>query len=307
MARPLHLKMLFSCTLLVLAFFFTCAVSKRLHTSVKEDKPGVKEYDSGPCDVSHLHYTDDSDCWSALQLQPHVRAHPKGHTFVPIPRSQLFDEWLSQSLPTIPVLSKKDDLRPLEFVLQQGLASASGLWLEFGVWRGASITLMAKHAGDGQHIYGFDSFVGLPEDFRASAPGDSSYLIKKDNFNMDGKLPKVPQNVALMKGWFNETLPGFLAERPGIPVSLLHIDSDLYSSAQFVLKSLRDRFHPGTVIVFDELVNYPSFREHEVLALFEFIRDGGWQAEWIGSKCPISANPENPKDVECCAVALRLT
>lgn len=41
----------------------------------------------------------------------------------------------------------------------------------------------------------------------------------------------------LVVDWFDDTLPGFLSEHPG-PVSFLHVDSDLHSSATTV-------FDPG--------------------------------------------------------------
>ena len=53
------------------------------------------------------------------------------------------------------------------------------------------------------------------------------------------------------------------------PVALLHLDSDIYSAAIFVLRTLiaDHRIVSGTVIVFDELFNYCGFENHESLAL----------------------------------------
>jgi hypothetical protein len=58
---------------------------------------------------------------------------------------------------------------------------------------------------------------------------------------------------------------------PHLPIALLHIDCDLYSSTKTIFELLSDRIVPGTVIVFDELVNYPAFKKHEVLAFYEFL------------------------------------
>ena len=54
------------------------------------------------------------------------------------------------------------------------------------------------------------------------------------------------------------------------PVALLHLDSDIYSAAIFVLRTLiaDRRIVSGTVIVFDELFNYCGFENHESLALY---------------------------------------
>merc|ERR1712216_363530 len=69
-------------------------------------------------------------------------------------------------------------------------------------------------------------------------------------------------------GWFNESLPRFLAQHAN-NVSLVHIDSDLYSSASTVLTLLGPRLSPGAVLVFDELINYIGYELHELRALRE--------------------------------------
>ena len=54
------------------------------------------------------------------------------------------------------------------------------------------------------------------------------------------------------QGWFNETLPPFLARRPNAPVAAAHLDVDLYSSAVEVLRALMPRLMPGATVRFDE-------------------------------------------------------
>lgn len=149
-------------------------------------------------------------------------------------------------------------------------APADGLILEFGVASGRTITHVAKQC-PGRQVYGFDSFEGLPEDWR------SGYL--KGRFA--GELPPVPANVTLIKGWFNETLPDFLAGHPD-KVSLLHVDCDLYSSTKCILDLLTDRIGSGTVIVFDEFWNYPGWQDHEIKAFDEFKARTGLTAKPLG-------------------------
>lgn len=138
------------------------------------------------------------------------------------------------------------------------LAQPHGLFLEFGVAIGRTITPIARRRPS-DLVYGFDSFERLPEDWR------SGYL--KGRFS--GDLPDVPRNVTLIKGWFNQTLPDFLAEH-NEKVSLLHVDCDLYSSTKCILDLLADRIGSGTVIVFDEFWNYPGWQDHEAKAFDEF-------------------------------------
>ncbi len=83
-----------------------------------------------------------------------------------------------------------------------------------------------------------------------------------------------------MKGWFDDTLPPFLADHSG-PVALVHIDSDLYSSAKTILRELKPRIVPGTIIVFNEYFNYPNWQKHEFRAFAEFCAREGVEYEYI--------------------------
>lgn len=230
-----------------------------------------------------------------------------GSQVVKSPKGLSLTEWASQTVPNIPVLSIDSTLKPLDHVMEKRLPAADGLFLEFGVFSGDSIRRIAAHAPDGCKVYGFDSFVGLPEDFTLVS-GD---VINKRVFDVHGHLPEVPSNVELVQGWFNETLPKFLRERPHVPLSLLHIDSDLYSSAKYVLDAVSDRIRPGTVIVFDELINYPNYHQEELKALYEALNGGALsqhRSEWIGSMCPprLTPSPVAADWGPCCAVALRV-
>jgi hypothetical protein len=114
-------------------------------------------------------------------------------------------------------------------------------------------------AGLTERVYGFDSFEGLPEDWRSG--------FVKGAFA--GDLPPVPPNAVLIKGWFEKTLPEFLGKQQG-PVAFLHIDCDLYSSTKTIFDLLAPRIVRGTVIVFDEYFNYPGWQQHEHKAFEEF-------------------------------------
>jgi len=179
-------------------------------------------------------------------------------------RISLLDQY-DAMFPGAKEFSRRTDVHNLaiEVATASGL---QGLWMEFGVWNGESINHIAKRV-KGETIYGFDSFEGLPVDWWQGRTADA--LVPKDYFKCSS-LPRVRNNVELIKGWFDQTLPGFLASHAG-PASFIHIDSDVYDSAKTVLDLLADRIRPGTVIVFDELFNYPCWEEHEWRALQEFI------------------------------------
>lgn len=163
-----------------------------------------------------------------------------------------------------------------------------GLWLEFGVYRGRSITAIASHTKN--IVYGFDSFEGLPEHWnnenpqgvyglRGEIPSGAITGSNHDNPGMYDPAPTVttrpwPENVKLIKGWFNNSLPPFLEEHKE-NAAYIHIDSDIYSSCKTVLVLMRDRIIPGTILDFDELLDYPEYRQHEIKAFAEFLLDTG--------------------------------
>lgn len=142
------------------------------------------------------------------------------------------------------------------------LAQNEGLFLEFGVASGRSINYFAELRPE-CNFHGFDSFEGLPEDW-------NGWNVKKGAFARKS-LPQVRQNVTLHKGWFDQSLPEFLRDNHE-NVAFLHVDCDLYSSAKCIFEQLADRIVPGTVIVFDELLNYPGWKMHEYKAFQEFVK-----------------------------------
>lgn len=149
-------------------------------------------------------------------------------------------------------------------------AEGDGLFMEFGVWQGNWLRQMA--AARDVPFYGFDSFEGLPEDWSIYQAG---------YFDLGGQLPEMPPNVTLVKGWFDETLPGFLAAHPE-PVSFMHLDCDLYTSSKVVLDLLEDRFRIGSEIVLDDFMLEPGWQREEHRAFFEFIERTGWRFEYTG-------------------------
>jgi hypothetical protein len=163
-----------------------------------------------------------------------------------------------------------------EAVLRLALAEVDrnrpGLYLEFGVYKGTSINLIASVTQS--TVHGFDSFEGLPEDWRDGHD--------KGEFRV-AALPIVRSNVTLHKGWFSDTLPPFL-DKERASVCFLHVDCDLYSSTKTVFSSLADRLLPGTIIVFDEYFNYPGWQEGEYKAFMEFVAEGR-HFEYLAYNC----------------------
>ena len=141
-------------------------------------------------------------------------------------------------------------------------------------------------------VHGFDSWRGLPETWRTTGAGFSAGLTQKGSFDLGGNVPCCfASNVHLHAGEFNTSLPRFLAEEAllasqELPIALLHIDCDLYSSTLTVLDHLARRLRPGSFLIFDELINYPTYRDHELKAAREVFRRHGICLEPIAVKRP---------------------
>jgi hypothetical protein len=160
-------------------------------------------------------------------------------------------------------------------LIEYSLAEArvDGHYLEFGVYTGGTIRFMAPRIKN-RLIHGFDSFEGLPETW-------GGFNLGRGAFDVRSKLPRVPSNVRLHRGWFETTLPLWLKENSG-PVAFMHIDCDLFSSTQTIFRLLVDRIVPGTVILFDEYFNFPNWENHEYKAFQEFVAKQGIKYTYLG-------------------------
>lgn len=179
---------------------------------------------------------------------------------------------------SIPLLASKK--HPLNHIFEdlQLKQEAGTLWLEFGVAYGRTINYISQFTTG--TVYGFDSFEGLPEDWRKG--------YEKGVFNMNGVPPQVNSNVVLVKGYFDKSLPVFIEDvikKDGVKgISFIHIDCDLYSSTKCILDLLHPYILDGCIIEFDELVEYEGFMGEtgELKALWEFVNTYNVKYEWIG-------------------------
>ncbi|NUP05695.1 MAG: tetratricopeptide repeat protein [Polyangiaceae bacterium] len=148
-------------------------------------------------------------------------------------------------------------------------ARTPGVVLELGVRHGISTRILAEHARG--VVRGFDSFVGLPEAWHGLPAGA---------FSTSGELPELPANVELHVGWFDDTLPAYCAAFDE-PLRLVHIDSDLYTSAKIALDQLGPRITSGTIVVFDEYTTNAAWRQDEFRAFREACETFGWSYEYV--------------------------
>lgn len=155
----------------------------------------------------------------------------------------------------------------LEHVLAQIKETGQPGWaLEFGVATGQTLQLIAGTVP----AIGFDSFQGLPEDWREDFPA---------GFFAGVRPPHPIPNATLVEGWFKDTVPNY--DWPE-QIALVHLDADLYSSTALVLAELADYLQSGTYLVFDEFFGYEGCEDHEQKAFAEFIEATGFEYDVVG-------------------------
>jgi len=206
-----------------------------------------------------------------------------------------YNEFVQHMVDTMPLL----EIAPLEHALTLERIK-DGIVLELGVYSARSIRKMAV-AMPTQTIYGFDSFEGLPEDW-----GRPDMKFAKGAFSLKKRLPAVPSNVQLIAGWFDTTLPQFASEHKGEVISFLHVDCDLYSSTKCAFDILGGMLRVGSIIVFDELLNYPTYEKHEIKAFYEWLKTTNYDVEWLGKIGPIDLEPKKDNGYVDQPVACRL-
>lgn len=144
-----------------------------------------------------------------------------------------------------------------------------GLFLEFGVASGKSLQVICELEPPGR-VVGFDTFRGLPEDWRADF-GQGKFA-QESVPEIDGAELKV--------GLFQETLEPFLSTTSE-SIAFLHLDADIYSSTKYVLDQCTSRLAPGAVLLFDEYFNYPGWEHHEHKAFHEWVDANSIEFEYF--------------------------
>lgn len=144
--------------------------------------------------------------------------------------------------------------------------------LEFGVFKGHTLRIIKKELSNkhiNYKIFGFDSFVGLPEPWITP---DGNTLLKKGSLTTNNKIPDIP-GVQWYVGWFKDTLPEYL--KVAKDIALLHLDCDLYKPAKEVLYGLNNFIVKGTIIAIDDWFyeGNPKYNDTTQKAFYEWTNE----------------------------------
>lgn len=164
--------------------------------------------------------------------------------------------------------------------------------VELGVYRGLSLMSWANfleihNMGDrAKQVIGFDNWAGFKsfsgedgaEDPRVNKiiggyNGGEFKEILDDAikiYDADRFIPHKPR-IILVDGDIEESVPKFINENPGLTISLLHIDCDLYRPTKIAMENLWDRLVKGGVLILDDYGIRPW--EGETRAINEFFEE----------------------------------
>lgn len=165
----------------------------------------------------------------------------------------------------------------------------AGSFVECGTWRGGALAFFAhsylRQGGrpDSCRIYGFDSFQGMPRMTAADGKGTSRWLYGREMEELGPELlnggliashvnrasmdecrrllleTDYPSDrVAIVPGWFQETLPAW-RDRVGA-IAILRIDGDFYESTRVCFEELYERVMPGGAVVIDDYGTFEGCR-----------------------------------------------
>lgn len=166
-----------------------------------------------------------------------------------------------------------------------------GCFVETGIWQGGCVIAMAYAAirfaivsgqkGNGplcRKTWGFDSFEGLPAITEEDGdPGYKEGALAISIENVDSALYWTfrlrRDNVFLVKGWFDTTLPRCKDDMG--PIAVLRLDGDWYKSTMDALVNLYDQVSVGGWVIIDDYCAWPGCRK----AANDFFKSRGWLPE----------------------------
>jgi len=162
----------------------------------------------------------------------------------------------------------------MPLIEQQRANPAYGMVCEFGVGSGRSLRMTQEMLPLDIHLHGFDTFTGLPHSWGDEPAGA---------YSTGGMVPtNIEGNVFFHKGLFKDTLIPFLQQMgEDAFLAYANIDCDLYTSTLDVLEAMHGRIVEGTIIIFDEYICHPTWRQDEFRAWRECCKRFGWKYEYL--------------------------
>ena len=162
--------------------------------------------------------------------------------------------------------------------------------VECGVFKGNSLMRWIKFRdllenSFSRKIFAFDTFGEFPnasikadeEKRNAFIKEAGSQSVKKKDFESYLKYLNLTENVFLIEGDINDTVPEFIKKNKEVRISLLHIDVDLYEPTKICIEHFFPKVVKGGIIILDDYGAFPGANK----AVEEFIKDKNFKIEQL--------------------------
>ena len=188
------------------------------------------------------------------------------------------------------------------------IESVPGWIVECGIYRGFSFFALGKFLeifcmGDKtRKCLGFDGFRGFTPLHAADGPADKAVTRHEGGINPEAfrdeffELLKLAnedcfapwsERMIVVEGDARQTIPEYINKNPGLRISMLHIDIDIYEPVKTAIENLYPLVVPGGLVVLDEFAHkdWPG----ESKALEDAFMQQGWKLpqlktlSWVGT------------------------
>lgn len=168
------------------------------------------------------------------------------------------------------------------YELYKMIAKLPGDIFELGVYKATSLIRLATiratlENDEARRIVGFDAFGKFPTN-NLSLKSDIKFISTFEeeggdglNINETKKILEAKRfnNINLIEGNINETLPKYLADNPHTRLSILHLDMDVKEPTTFALEMLYEKVVSGGLIILDDYNQVAGATD----AIDEFIKE----------------------------------
>lgn len=149
------------------------------------------------------------------------------------------------------------------YELYKKIQNIPGDVVECGVFKGASLIRFATFRNLIEYPYsrkiiGFDAFGSFPKQdiheeqvFAEEFEAKSGLGMSEEELYEVFKHKKI-DNVELIKGDIDKTIPEYTDSHPAIKIALLHIDTDVYLSTKTILENFFSKVVKNGLIIFDD-------------------------------------------------------
>ncbi|WP_195509805.1 TylF/MycF/NovP-related O-methyltransferase [Clostridium tyrobutyricum] len=170
----------------------------------------------------------------------------------------------------------------IHYELYKKIINLPGTIVECGVFKGTSLKKFICYRDllenkNSRKIIGFDIFGKFPKTvFQDDKEKREKFIkeageegISKNQLIEMLSKNEIYNNVELIEGDINETVPKFVTSHPQLKIALLNLDTDIYEPAVTILENLYPRIVKNGILVLDDYGVFPG----ETKAVDDFFKD----------------------------------